>query len=220
MTVLGTTEFDHLLGDSTPERVSGVATILAGEGDGGGNLFRGSILGKVHDGSATGAAVGGNTGATTIGSITKGANVKPGVYRATCISVAANSGRFEVVDPDGNVIGVAVVGTAFTHPQINFTLTDAGTDSALGDAYTVTVAAGSDKMRLVDSANVDGSAVPYCILAEDIVLASMTDYIGAAIYKTGCFDSSAMTVGGSDTVAQYKDALERRQIFITTNLPA
>ena len=133
-------------------------TVLSGQ-----NLNAGHVLGKVAVGSATGAAVSGNTGNGTIGTVSAGSSAKAGVYTATCIEPAANGGTFTVEDPDGVNVGTAVVGTPFAGP-VNFTIADGATDFVAGDRFTVTVAAGSGKYKEYNPANTDGSQTAVAIL--------------------------------------------------------
>lgn len=133
-------------------------TVLSGQ-----NLKAGHVLGKVAVGTATGAAVSGNTGNGTIGAVSAGATAKAGVYTATCIEPAANGGTFTVEDPDGVNVGTAVVGTAFAGPVV-FTIADGATDFVAGDRFTITVAAGSGKYKEYNPANTDGSQTAVAIL--------------------------------------------------------
>lgn len=87
---------------------------------------------------STGSA-GSNTGNGTCESVADGGSAKPGTYTLTCIAEATDGGSFDVVDPDGVSIGTAIVGTAFTSDQIDLTLTDGGTDFAVGDTFTIDV---------------------------------------------------------------------------------
>jgi len=57
----------------------------------------------------------------------------------------------------------AVMG-AYTNPAINFTLTDGATDFALGDSFTITVPAGSGKVKELNLTGTDGSEDAYGIL--------------------------------------------------------
>jgi len=93
--------------------------------------------------TGTGAAVAGNTGNGTItASPATGANAKVGTYMITCVGVDANAGEFQVEDPDGIVLGIAVVGAEFTAgTHLTFTLADGSTDFDEGDAFTIVVAA-------------------------------------------------------------------------------
>src|SRR6185503_499601 len=73
-----------------------VITVLAGSGATR-PLTVGMVLAKVTKGTATGAAVAGNTGGGTItASPTVGAGAKVGVYRLVCIEPAAGLGQFSV----------------------------------------------------------------------------------------------------------------------------
>lgn len=134
------------------------ATVLSGQ-----NLKAGHVLGKVAVGTATGAAVSGNTGNGAISAVSAGATAKAGVYTATCIEPATNGGTFTVEDPDGVNVGTAVVGTPFAGP-VNFTIADGATDFAAGDRFAITVAAGSGKYKEYNPANTDGSQTAVAVL--------------------------------------------------------
>ena len=128
-------------------------TILSGE-----NIALAEVLGKITlSCPATGTAGGGNTGARTCDSVTAGPKAKIGTYTLTCIAEATGAGTFAVADPDGFALASATVGTAYVNDHINFTLTDAGEDSNLGDIYTIEITAGSGKYVEVDPTAVDGS---------------------------------------------------------------
>lgn len=151
-------------------------TVLSGQ-----NLQPGHVLGKVAVGTATGAAVSGNTGNGTIGTVSAGATAKAGVYQAICIEPATDGGVFEVEDPDGVIVGRAVVGAAFAGP-VNFTIADGATDFAAGDRFTVTVAAGSGKYKEYNPANTDGSQTAVAILL-DAVDATAADKDGVVVAR-------------------------------------
>lgn len=85
------------------------------------------------------AAVAGNTGNGTIGTVSATYAAEPGVYRITCDEPATDGGHFSVQAPDGTVIGDAVVGTPATVGGVTFTISDGGTDFAVGDQFTVEV---------------------------------------------------------------------------------
>lgn len=94
--------------------------------------------------TGTSSAAAHNVGTSTITATpATGVNAKVGTYVIQCIAELANSGIYSVVDPDGEFVGNATVGSAFsTGSHITFTITDAGaTDSTLGDTYFVEVAA-------------------------------------------------------------------------------
>ena len=135
-------------------------TILSGQ-----NLQPGHILGKVSVGTATGAAVSGNTGNGTITAVSAGDTAKAGIYQIICIEPGTNLGTFSVESPNGVVIGRAIVGAAFAG-EVNFTINDGATDFVAGDRFTVTVAEGSGKYKEYNPANTDGSQVAAAILID------------------------------------------------------
>ncbi len=133
--------------------------VLAGQ-----DLVMGSVIGKIKIGSVpTTGTAGSNTGNGTCGSVSGGAKTKAGVYTLRCVGVAANGGIFSVRDPEGEALPDAVMG-AYTNPAINFTLTDGATDFALGDSFTITVPAGSGKVRELNLTGIDGSQDAHGIL--------------------------------------------------------
>jgi hypothetical protein len=134
-------------------------TVLAGQ-----DIVMGSVIGKIKIGSVpTTGTAGTNTGTGTCVSVTGGAKIKVGVYTLRCVGVAANSGIFSVRDPDGEALPDAVMG-AYTNLAINFTLTDGATDFALGDSFTITAPAGSEKVKELNLTGIDGSEDAYGIM--------------------------------------------------------
>jgi len=83
---------------------------------------------------------------------------------AVSAAVAADGGEFAVTAPDGAAVGTATVGVAFESNHLGFTITDGDIDFAVGDAFTITVAAGSGQYAAFDPAAVDGTAVAAGIL--------------------------------------------------------
>lgn len=194
--------------------ITDTVTILSGN-----NCVKGSLIGKITKGSGTGAA-GTNTGNgtftpdSTTPILTKSI---VGVYRITCITAVSNKGTFQVVNPDGVVIGLYNVGDTFSN-QIKFVIADGSTDFVVGDYFTYTIAAGSGKCKLSNSVSTDGSEIPYGVLLEacDATSADKTGVVGLA----GEFNSNAMTFGGSDTAATRKDACRAIGIYLKTGVAA
>ncbi len=146
---------DVLVWEAERQKSREQVTFLSGE-----TISLGEVVGKIALACpATGTADGGNTGASTCVSVTAGAKAQIGTYTLTCIAEAAGAGTFAVADPNGFALADASVGTAYVNEQINFTLTDAGEDSNLGDIYTIEITAGSGKFVEVDASAVDGSQV-------------------------------------------------------------
>lgn len=106
--------------------------------------FRGSgdhgvILGGAFAATAVGAADAGNVGAGAItASPAVAAGAKQGAYKVIQAAGGA-TGAINVYDPDGVFVGNGAVGTKFVGGGLTFTVTDPGTDPAIGDSYTVTV---------------------------------------------------------------------------------
>lgn len=140
---------EHLISEIGTSRE--VVTIAAGE-----NLPAGQVLGKIAIGAATAAVFGSNTGNGAFGAVTVGATAQPGVYSVKITEAAANGGKFQVVDPQGDVVGIGTVGAAFSGGGLSFTIADGATDFVASDAWTVTVAAGSGEYAAWDPAGTDG----------------------------------------------------------------
>lgn len=119
----------------------------------------GTVLGKVFAGTASGAAVAGNTGNGTMGAVTVSGTAKAGVYKLTILEPGTNLGDFSVEDPDGIIIGYGTVASAFSAGGIAFTLADGATDFAGGDAFEITVVKTSEKYKPAVETATDGSKV-------------------------------------------------------------
>jgi hypothetical protein len=182
------------------------ATLLSGQ-----NAKAGDVLGRVTLGAATAAAVAGNTGNGAFGSVTVGATAKPGVYRLTCIEPASNAGKFQVEDPDGIVVGVATVAVEFVGGGLTFTIADGATDFVSGDSFTVTVAAGSGKYKVVDKDATDGSKAAVALLYADtdasaadkeiVIVARLAEVNGDEI-QFGDLDAGQITTAKTELAAR------------------
>lgn len=200
---------DGLIAGEYP-RLTEDVTILAGQ-----NVVRGAVLGQITVGAVTAQAAAGNTGNGTIGTLSAGAGAKPGVYKVMCIEPGANLGTFAVEEPDGNIIGRAIVGTPFAG-AVNFTIADGATDFVPGDAFDVTVAFGSGKYRLSATASTDGSQRPKRILVDDTDATAADKKAGA--YRTGEFSKTALTYGAGHSAATVAAALEAENIYLRDTL--
>lgn len=133
----------QIINGETSNRISRTVESAAGLAFGA-PAFRGAgdhgvVVGGAFAATAVGAADAGNVGA---GAITAApavaAGAKQGAYKVVQIAGGA-TGAFEVRDPDGLFVGNGAVGTEFVGGGLTFTITDPGTDPAIGDSYTVTV---------------------------------------------------------------------------------
>lgn len=179
MTTLTETQHagEFLVSEANKTRSRETVVVLSGQ-----NLKAGHVVGKVAVGAATPAAVAGNTGDGTIGTVTLGAGAKSGVYRVVCIEPATNAGEFSVEDPEGVTVGVATVAVEFTGGGLTFTIADGATDFAAGDSFTITVAVGTLKVKEWNPANTDGSDVAAGVLF-DAVNATAADMPGVIIRR-------------------------------------
>jgi len=170
-----------------PQYCNEQITVLSGQ-----DLDAGHVVGRVTLGAATPAAFAGNASNTgTIGSVSVGLGAKPGVYTLVCIEPATNAGRFTVEDPDGILIGVATVAVAFSAGGLGFTIADGATDFVSGEGFTITVAAGTGKVKEYNPANTDGSAVPAGILY-DAVDATGGDAKGVIVARHAVVNASEL----------------------------
>jgi hypothetical protein len=183
-----------------------IVTVLAGSGTDR-ELLTGMVLGRITKGAAAGAAVAGNTGDGTITAAPAvGQAAKPGVYRVVCIEPAADGGKFAVEDPDGILIGVATVGVEFaTH--LTFTIADGAADFVAGDSFTITVAAGSGKVKQIDFAATDGSDAACGILLIDTTAPDGTDRSGVAIVRNAIVSDNGITWPAGATENQKNAAI-------------
>jgi len=121
----------------TVESAAGIAfgqPAFRGAGD------HGVVLGGTFAATGAGSAAAGNTGAQTItASPAVAAGAKAGRYVLTAVTTGATA-IFLFSDPDGLELGEATTGTAATIGGIGpFTITDAGTDPAIGDQMYIDV---------------------------------------------------------------------------------
>lgn len=170
-------------------------------------LARGTVLGRVA-GAITGAAVAGNTGTGVLSALSVGRRVCDGEVYRIVLRTAGATGAFDVLAPDGTLVGQGAVGTAFVSDHINFSLADGTPDFIAGDAFNVTVAKGT-VYRPVNTANTDGSATVRGILLEDVPLVAADTTFPVAIAFEGEFNEAALVFGGSDTIATHREALVR-----------
>lgn len=121
----------------TVESAAGIAfgqPAFRGAGD------HGVVAGGTFAATAAGSAAAGNTGAQTITAAPAvAAGAKQGRYVLTAVTAGATA-VFLMSDPDGNELGEATTGSAATIGGIGpFTITDAGTDPAIGDQMYIDV---------------------------------------------------------------------------------
>ena len=212
---------DQLIAGNHPI-VTDTVTLASGQ-----VLTRGTLIGEQTANSYTLAATpsnttgGANAGAETIGTLSSGAQVRAGTYRVNLTSTTA----FNVLDPSGELVGTGTVGTAFTSPQINLTVTT-GAGIAANDGFSVVVdevpGSGTGYFVQATAAATDGSQLPnnWVILAEDANTSSTgTNAATAApVYLAGEFDPNYMAFGAGLSAGGVKQALRQAgaEIYLKT----
>lgn len=132
------------------------------------NLTACQALSKFFVGTATGAAAAGNTGDGALGAQTVGARAKTGAYELICIEPAANLGKFALFDPDGILVGIVTVASAFTSLHLSFTLADGAADFVAGDRFTITVVEGASTWKAFDQDLTNGQEFVDGVLLEAV----------------------------------------------------
>lgn len=206
---IGSLAPDILIADGSVGFLLKGSTLKSGQGV----LKRGSVLGIIKTAGVTVTAETNTGGGTCTGAAT-GKNAKVGSYVLKCIAVALNAGTFSVIDPNGNRLADAVVGAAYLN-EIGFTLNDAETDFAVGDSFTLAVAAGSGLAKLVDKAAADGSNIADSILADDVDTTADAD---AQVYTSGLFNRKALIFAANNTAADHELRLREIGIFLKDNI--
>lgn len=130
---------------------------------------------------ATGTA-GTNTGNGTCGSVAGKAKTIPETFTLKCTTAATNGGTFSVVGSITGRLKDASVGVAYDSEYLGFTIADGTTDFAVGDTFTIAIAAGSGKAVALDPDGVDGRNRAAGIMV-GAVDASAADKPGAAIVR-------------------------------------
>lgn len=129
---------EFLLSEANGSRSREEVVIAAGSGI----LKAGTLIALITAANAlTPVAKAGNVGNGTIASVTVTSAAASGAYNLTITEAAANAGKFELVGPNGSMVGEGSVGQAFTGGGLTFTLGDGATDFAVGDGFTLTVKA-------------------------------------------------------------------------------
>jgi hypothetical protein len=161
----------YLVSEANGERSRDQVTLLQQSGNFQGSLSpvlpAGVVLGATSVGtSGTYAANSGNTGNFTASAVTVGAGVVQGSYAIEFISATA----FNVLLPNGQVLGEGHTGVAFSAGGLGFTLTAGGTPAVAGDGATIAIAVNSNVglYAPVSLTAVDGTQNAAAILFNEI----------------------------------------------------
>jgi len=182
---------EFLVSEANGNRSRDVGALLTGT-----KYIAGTVLGQITHGTAS-VVAGTNTGNGVFGAVTVGATAQAGDYKVRITKAAANAGDFQVVDPQGDVVGLGTVAVAFAGGGLAFTLADGATDFAVGDSWTVTVAAGSLKFKTWNPTNTDGSQVAVAVLVGPVD-ATDADQRATIIARSAEVNAHSLTyVGGA-----------------------
>jgi len=151
---------------------------------GAGTEVEGTILARQEVAEAIVAAAGSNTGngTATLAAVVTGPVVPlVGAYNLECVTAVTHGGVFKLVDPNGAIVANSLAMTAstgaatvLTAAGMTVTLTDGSTDFAVGDKFSLTVAA-DGKMVPFAVAGVGGAQVPKAVLTYDVTAAGAGD---------------------------------------------
>lgn len=158
-----------------------------------GVVLAGTIMALLTASNAAVATAGGsNTGNGTMGTITVANEAITGTYTLTITKATANSGDFELVDPNGDVVGKGQVGVAFSGGGLSFTLADGSTDFAKNDLFTIAVSAGiGEWVPYDDDGNNDGRRAATGILYGSVD-ASEQDVLATFVVRDAEVDESLL----------------------------
>ena len=178
----------------------------------------------VSDGvPASAACVGTGNGTLTLVEARRKTQV--GAYVLICTTAVTNGGVFKLTNPEGKDILTGITLTpgagatkAFDCEELAGLITEAGTDFALNDKFTITVTKDPRQCVAVNSANTNGSSVPYAVLSEDVdASAAAVRSIG---YIEGSFNERALIFGGSDTIDDHREAMRDLGMITVPSIPA
>jgi Bacteriophage lambda head decoration protein D len=179
----------------------------------GGNLRRGAVLGQQTNNSVD-ITPGANTGNGTVTNASIGATQTFGAFVLT----AKAATDFGVVDPEGNVLPDATVGTPYANAEINFTINAGGTAFVAGDKFTLNVIEATGNYVLSVKTASDGSQNPSAILVQDTNATTGPQTAGA--YLLGEFNQNAVSFDPSWTLTQLQAALRPFGIFLKSSVSA
>ena len=125
---------------------------------------------------------------------------------------ARNAAQFDVswMGPE-YITGLATVGTPFRERDVTFLITAGSTPFATGDQFSVQFVYSASNFTPCVKTATDGSQVPIAILADDANFAGGPDT--ARVYTAGFFNSSALIIDPSWTLADMVAALQPCGIF-------
>ena len=169
-------------------------------------------VGTVASETATPVNRGSNTGngVCTVASIGTGA--VNGLYTIEFETAGAGA-TFELIDPNGAIVGKGVAGTAFTSAALNFTVSNGGTAWAIGDLVDITVTRAfgetGEQYEAWNPAATDGSQIAVAIALYPVTTGAGVTARIAALRRDGVARASDLTWNGSATATQIAFATQQ-----------
>jgi hypothetical protein len=149
---------EAIVSEANGRRSRAAVTIAAGS-----VLAACSLLALLASGMTATATAGTNTGNGAMGAITVEPGAQVGTYMLRITKAATNAGDFEVLDPEGDVVGLGSVAAAFNAGGLSFTLADGATDFVVGDTFKIAVT-GAGKYVAFDPTATTGAQNPSAML--------------------------------------------------------
>jgi len=165
-------------------------------------LARGDLVKLTGQFASAAGVAGTNTGNATMGATTAGDNAAIGTF--TVLFTAATV--FHVINPNGVRLKDGATGVAYSD-QIGFTITAGLTPMVAGDTFTVAVTLATTPVVELFTTGGD----PYTVMF-DTIDASLGAKTGRA-YREGELLASEVNFG-TGTLAEVKDALDKRGIYL------
>jgi hypothetical protein len=119
---------------------------------------------------------------------------------------------FKLADATDFIVDDEIVLFWYENDHLGLVIWDGATDFIVGDYFTLAVAIADRQCVIVNRDNVDGSDVPFAVLAEDCD--ASTAAVKTVCYTSGVFNERALYFGGDDDIEDHRAAL--RAIGIET----
>lgn len=175
----------------------------------------GTVLGKyiASPVGTAGAIVGTGNGVMGTITMTSNANLQLGTYTLRIYRAVTNAGDFELLNPQGRVVGIGQVAGAFNQAGFSFTLADGSTDFVVGDTIPIVVT-GTEKYKLVETTATDGTEQPLVVVVGDatgrpvtVTPTVNTDTTFLVLYRgPAAVADAALTFGASVTAGAVRTA--------------
>jgi len=151
-----------------------------------------------------------NTGTSTIVA-TPGPQTIPGIYTIV-VTTTSGTSPVTVTNPLGESLPNGVVGTAYTDPQLNFTITAGGTVTQFDAFVLVPAAVGASVWKACVSTATDGSDSPSGILLDTADPTSGN--VNSGILLEGAVNGNALIFDPSLSLAGIKQSLRLWNIYV------